>query len=394
MSNNDNFFESFKAAAKEVEEQRFDGFEAVWQRVEQRLDEQPERRLLWYQRRPLWWAAAAAIALLLGLLLWPAADEQTPAAPVAMNPTTQPPAAAPVNPEPPVPPTDEIVTIQPKENSPQDKPAPANTVPRTMALAQQPATAVATAPPAAEMIAATPVAPTSTRPDSLRSGVVKDAQGKPLAGAMVRSSKATVITDAQGRYSLPVNAEADSIQYNLIGYEPTVLPTATAGNEVVLQPSASMLSDVVVVGYSRGKKKKEMTGSVTSVNQRNFQYSGSPAPTGLMGRAAGVQVNGNSGTPGAGSQVRIRGASSLKAGPEPLYVVNGVPVSKRAFAKLKPADIETVSWTKSCWGPAKSWRLIRPPYPHCPAPTNRMLRWKKTPSPRQVLSHSAPSLLM
>ncbi len=343
MSNNDKFFESFKAAAREVEEQRFAGFEDVWQRVEQRLDEQPVRRLAWY-RRPVWWGVAAAIVLLLGLLLWPAADEQA-TAPIAQQPTAQPPAPVPGT-EPLLPAADDVVTVEPEKSNPSQRSSPALATQSRSAATRQPADEVPTAAtaPRAEAVASTASA-APVRPDSLRSGVVKDATGRPLAGAMVSSSKATVVTDAQGRYSLPVSAEADSIQVNLIGYEPTALKAATADNDVVLQLSANTLSEVVVTGYSV-KQKRDITGAVTSVNQRNFQYSASAPAQGLQGRVPGVQARGNAGVPGTGAQVRIRGAASVKGGQEPLYLVNGVPVSGRAFARLKPADIENVNVLK------------------------------------------------
>ena len=164
--------------------------------------------------------------------------------------------------------------------------------------------------------------------DRTISGMVSDEKGGPLNGATVkvRGTRKGVGTDATGHFSLAVPARASNLEVSFIGYETvTVAIKGESPLQVVLQPSKSSLDEVVVVGYGT-QKRKDVTGSVSSV--RGSAIKNQPVTNvteALQGRAAGVEVIKNSGEPGATPTIIIRGLSSLHQ-PGPLYIVDGIRV--------------------------------------------------------------------
>jgi len=125
-----------------------------------------------------------------------------------------------------------------------------------------------------------------------------------------------------------------------------VTQEAALGNrntlDVSLATDNKQLSEVVVTGYGEQVSRRELTGSIATVN--SAQYKDQPVigvDQALQGRAAGVQVFQNSGTPGSAISVRIRGASSILAGNEPLYVVDGLPISTGSFSQLGTGNQQT-----------------------------------------------------
>jgi TonB-linked SusC/RagA family outer membrane protein len=115
--------------------------------------------------------------------------------------------------------------------------------------------------------------------------------------------------------------------FSYIGYQPYAVTVATdLLLTISLEAEIAGLQEVVVIGYGK-IAKKDLTGSVASVNSETISSSASlSADQALQGRAAGVVVQQNSGEPGSGTTVRIRGTSSISAGNEPLYVIDGVPI--------------------------------------------------------------------
>ena len=115
--------------------------------------------------------------------------------------------------------------------------------------------------------------------------------------------------------------------FSSIGYE---LLKIVVGDETVIDVSLSLsfeeLEEVVVIGYG-SIRKKDATGSVTSVKTEDFNRGATTSPSDLLqGKAAGVMITNSSGDPGANSTIRIRGNSSVRAGNDPLIVVDGVPI--------------------------------------------------------------------
>ncbi|MCB0595345.1 MAG: SusC/RagA family TonB-linked outer membrane protein [Lewinellaceae bacterium] len=164
-------------------------------------------------------------------------------------------------------------------------------------------------------------------------GTVTDAEnGEPLIGAniLVVGTSTGTITDFDGNYSVNVPADATTLEFSYTGY---AAQRVEIGSRTTIDMSLSagqILDEVVVVGYGT-VKKSDLTGSVTSVKEEDFNKGVFTAPDQLIqGKVSGVQVLGNSGQPGAAATVRIRGNSSVRAGSTPLYVVDGVPLDGRS----------------------------------------------------------------
>ncbi|MBB3967540.1 SusC/RagA family TonB-linked outer membrane protein [Mucilaginibacter phyllosphaerae] len=162
------------------------------------------------------------------------------------------------------------------------------------------------------------------------SGKIIDDKGLPLPGVTISvkedNSKAT-IADAEGRYRITTDAN-NTLVFYFVGFER--LEKAINGQttlNITLLPSTNQLKDVVVVGYGT-QNKKDLTTSVASLNAgqiNNFPSTG--LDKALTGKLAGVQVLQPAGAPGAGIAIAIRGRGSVTSGSDPLYVIDGVPLS-------------------------------------------------------------------
>jgi TonB-linked SusC/RagA family outer membrane protein len=161
------------------------------------------------------------------------------------------------------------------------------------------------------------------------SGTVTDAlDGSPLPGVTVQTQRKTgTVTDLNGSYTIQVE-QGDVLSFSFLGM---VTQTVKVDNQrvinMVLKSDDLSLSEVVVVGYGT-MKKRDLTGSVGSISGDRLKESiVTNADQLLQGRVAGVQLQANSGAPGAANSVRIRGASSINNSNEPLYIIDGIPVS-------------------------------------------------------------------
>lgn len=165
-------------------------------------------------------------------------------------------------------------------------------------------------------------------------GKITDSKdGTPIIGATVtvKGSTRGVSTDAEGNFRLAgVAADARTLVISSVGF--TSKEVAITGDmiSVTLESSDAALNEVVVVGYGTARKK-DLTGSVAQVKEKDFNQGIMNAPDQLIqGKVAGVQVLNNSGQPGGQTSVRIRGNASVRAGGQPLYVVDGVPLDGRS----------------------------------------------------------------
>ncbi|MDH6310117.1 TonB-linked SusC/RagA family outer membrane protein [Dysgonomonas sp. PFB1-18] len=186
-------------------------------------------------------------------------------------------------------------------------------------------------------------------------GVVKDVTGEGLPGVAVSevgTSNGT-LTDIDGNFSLRV-APNGKIKVSFISYKTQEIDVAgkTSFN-IILEEDTKLLDEVVVVGYGQ-MKRSDLTGSVVSVTSDAVSKS---VPTSidqvLQGRAAGVQVQQNSGMPGGSSSIRIRGVNSLNASNEPIYVIDGVVIdgntgsgTDNALSSINPSDIVSMDILK------------------------------------------------
>lgn len=177
-------------------------------------------------------------------------------------------------------------------------------------------------------------------------GTVTDEKGEPLIGASVRvkDKQIGVMTDANGKFSLDVESNA-TLVVSYTGYITREIPVAgqTAIN-IKLLIAVSNLNEIVVVGYG-SQKKGDITGAISVVSGKALESRPNSQFGNLIeGKTAGVQVLSSSGKPSDGFSIRIRGTSSINSNSEPLYVVDGVPVSDTR--SLNPADIESISILK------------------------------------------------
>lgn len=190
-------------------------------------------------------------------------------------------------------------------------------------------------------------------------GQVTDDQG-PIIGATVREkgAKAVAVTDLDGNYTIKVSPGA-TLTFTYLGYQNKEVNVGNKTQiDVVMVSDAQALSEVVVVGYGQ-MKRSDVTGSVVSVNSEQIERA---VPTSidqvLQGRAAGVQIQANSGTPGANTSIRIRGISSLNSTNQPIFVIDGVVVepqstdtndplsSNNPLASINPSDIVSMDVLK------------------------------------------------
>ncbi len=164
--------------------------------------------------------------------------------------------------------------------------------------------------------------------DKIITGTITDEKNAPLAGASVavKGSKSGVSTDASGNFRIGVPASATTLVISYVGYEKTEVAIGSkAVVDFALQPSVKAIDAVVVVGYGT-QRRKDVTGSVSSVSGATIKNLPVTSVTeALQGRAAGVEIIKNTGQPDAQPTIIIRGLSSLHQ-PGPLYIVDGIRV--------------------------------------------------------------------
>jgi len=160
------------------------------------------------------------------------------------------------------------------------------------------------------------------------SGTVSDASG-PLPGAsvLVKGTTKGAQTDFDGKFTIKNVGSNAVLVFSYIGLKSQEVNVAGRSNiKVTLKEDSAELKEVVVIGYG-SVKKKDATGAVDQLSSKSFDNVGAPSPADLLrGKVSGVQVTSQSGEPGAGSSIRIRGNSSIRSGNGPLIVIDGVPL--------------------------------------------------------------------
>ena len=161
-------------------------------------------------------------------------------------------------------------------------------------------------------------------------GTITDAEsGEPLIGAnvLVVGTSSGTVTDIDGTYSLDLPEGSTQLEFSYTGYTTQTLTVGTSNVMDVSLAAGETLDEVVVIGYGT-VKKSDLTGAVTSVGEEDFNQGLLTAPDQLIqGKAPGVQVINNSGQPGGATTVRIRGNASIRAGNNPLFVVDGIQLN-------------------------------------------------------------------
>lgn len=179
-------------------------------------------------------------------------------------------------------------------------------------------------------------------------GRVTDEKGDTLPGVsiLVKGSNQGTITDMDGRFSIEVPDENTVLVFSFVGYlsqEFAVRNQSTV--EISLKVDEKTLEEVVVVGYG-SVSKKDLTGAVGSVSSAKInEVPATNLAQSLQGRVAGVLVSNSSWKPGASPSVLIRGKRSISASSDPLYVVDGIPMTG-GMNEISPADIESIDVLK------------------------------------------------
>jgi len=176
-------------------------------------------------------------------------------------------------------------------------------------------------------------------------GKVTDSSGASLPGVsvVVKGTTTGVTTNADGDFTLAISENAKILVFSFVGMKTQEI---TIGNQtslkIILEDETIGIEEVVAIGYGT-IKKSDLTGSVSSIKAAQLAtYPSSGTVQALQGRAAGVTISSNNGDPGGSVTVRVRGGTSIYAGSEPLYVVDGFP---GGFLP-QPEDIESLEVLK------------------------------------------------
>lgn len=176
-------------------------------------------------------------------------------------------------------------------------------------------------------------------------GKVSDESGEPLIGAniQIKGTSEGTITDLDGNFELNA-ASSDVLIFSYTGY---INKEVSVGNQAIINVqlsfNAEQLGEVVVIGYG-AVRKSDLTGSVASLRSEDVKRIGTvDVVQAMQGRVAGVEITGQTGEPGGGARIRIRGVGTINNS-DPLYVVDGFPLGNISF--LAPGDIESIEILK------------------------------------------------
>jgi iron complex outermembrane receptor protein len=187
------------------------------------------------------------------------------------------------------------------------------------------------------------------------SGTVTDDTGIPVPGVevVVLNTDRGTSTDFDGNFTILVN-NGETIKVSYLGYESQQIVYSGQTNlKISLKPDQDVLEEVVLVGYG-SSRKKDITGSVTSIGEEEFTKGNIVSANDLLqGRAAGVNITTAGGAPGSPATIRIRGGGSLTANNDPLIVIDGLPLENAApggarsvLSTINPSDIESFTILK------------------------------------------------
>ena len=193
-------------------------------------------------------------------------------------------------------------------------------------------------------------------------GTIRSGEGEVLPGVTiaVKGTSQGTTTDADGHFALPLSTTDVTLIISAIGFATQEVRPTGSELTVTLQTDIRQLSEIVVTGYGE-QSRKSLTSAISTVKGADLQTIPVASPDQLLqGRAPGVQVQANSGVPGGGIFIRVRGTNSVNAGNDPLYVVDGVfinntnliatglgnQVPSNPLADLNPADIESIEILK------------------------------------------------
>lgn len=371
MEHQNKMFEAFKKASEQEENKEFPAMEKVWNRVEEKLDRKKDRKaiILWQR------IGIAASVLLIATLgyIWMQPGTIPAEQPIVVQPDTEiqetekgivleetPKQEELIEKSEPItkqkvtaeekiyPVTDEALASAPHENVFVEE-VSVSEVPLAKTKDIQ---EVATAEIITSKVSLNPVSGMRTI-----TGVVMES-GYPLPGAtvLVKGTTRGTQTDFDGKFSIQAK-EGEQLEVSYIGLKTKVASVGKSNTiNFMLEEDVVMLSEVVTVAYRSKRSKKEKSSSTSTITaspatpqthgyvsqvNRNTQVIQS-----LQGQVAGLSISSGSGAPGSGDKVVIRGISSVNSSSEPLYIINGLPVSSGAVKKIKAEDIKNIQVLK------------------------------------------------
>lgn len=178
-------------------------------------------------------------------------------------------------------------------------------------------------------------------------GKVTDTGGLPLPGVSVIVKGTTIgtVTNGDGEFSLNIPMDAEVLQFSFVGMQTQELPIEGRTTfTIVMDEETIGIEEVVAVGYGT-LRKRDLTGSVSSINSENIgDLTISRAEQAMVGKMAGVMVKQSSGKPGESPQILIRGYNSIDKSMTPLFVVDGHPIDD--LSMINPNDIESIDVLK------------------------------------------------
>ena len=199
------------------------------------------------------------------------------------------------------------------------------------------------------------------------SGIVRDSNGEPIPGVtvLIKGTTKGTITDMDGRFSMQNVTPDQLLIFSFVGMKPQEVVVGNAASiDVMMQIDAIGIEEVVAIGYGV-VKKSDLTGSVSSLQRDDLNAGVNTSIDDLLlGKTAGVQITQASGEPGGGVTMQIRGASSIGASSDPLYVIDGFPIDnsglvtgtgsgvvgtrtpRNPLASINPSDIESIEILK------------------------------------------------
>ncbi|NMM48930.1 SusC/RagA family TonB-linked outer membrane protein [Marinigracilibium pacificum] len=195
------------------------------------------------------------------------------------------------------------------------------------------------------------------------SGKVTDFQsGEPVPGTniIVKGTSRGTTTDFDGNYSLQIQSGDSILVFSSVGFDSQEMRVNGRSKiDISLMPDIQALKEVVVVGYGT-QKKQDISSSVSTIDQAEFnQIPTSSFDAAIQGRASGLNISSPSGTPGGQTNINIRGATSISASSQPLFIIDGIPVEVKnnsalnsniqpinPLAELNPNDIESITVLK------------------------------------------------
>lgn len=176
-------------------------------------------------------------------------------------------------------------------------------------------------------------------------GTVFGESNNPLPGVsvIVKGTNTGTVTNSDGKFSLSVNEDAKILEVSFVGMQTKEVLIADMPSSINLTPVNNQLNDVVVIGYG-SVRKSDLTGAVSTVKGEQLTQIATVDPVqALQGRVAGVEITSNSGQPGSGTRIRVRGVGTINNS-NPLYVVDGFQAGNISF--LMPGDIESIEILK------------------------------------------------